>query len=199
MPPVSTVSPSSGAEIDLPAAARADGGIGLYRVLAGLAAIAVVGSAILWKASRPLPAAPTSAPELWGTPVQTCPASGSVQARAMAAQKAIAADGKRERHPFNAADGVDAVVLYEAAAACLRTAGQADRAADVDANAAQLRAEVSDDYRVRQLRLVRAVTTGDSEVAVPEVVALRTLLVGKGGPYVDWINATARRLDVDKE
>lgn len=199
MLPTSTASPSSEADIALPAAPRVDGGAGLVRVLAGLTAVVVVGCAVLWKASRPAPLALTAAPGLWVSPVQTCPAAGGVQARAMAVEKAIAADGKRERHPFNASDGVDAVVLYEAASACLRAAGDADHAADVDATAAQLRADVSDDYRVRQLRLARAVTTGDNEVAAREVVALRALLLGKGGPYVDWINATARRLDVDKE
>jgi hypothetical protein len=30
------------------------------------------------------------------------------------------------------------------------------------------------------------------------VVALRTLLTGKQGAYVDWLNALARKLNVDK-
>ena len=65
--------------------------------------------------------------------------------------------------------------------------------------AQQLRADVNDDFRVRRLRLERALQTKQSEVAVRELVMLRTLLLGKQGPYIDWINRLARKLAVDKD
>ena len=65
--------------------------------------------------------------------------------------------------------------------------------------AKQLRADVNDDFRVRRLRLERALQLHQDEVVVRELLMLRRLTMGKQGPYIDWINRLARKMAVDKD
>ncbi len=166
--------------------------------IAILIATATLGWLLLARASRTSDAAPAAIPQLWSDSPPPCPVPAA-QARAMALEKRIVADGKRERHPFYACDGVEAVTLYETAAACFRLAGDPVNADELSATARQLRAEVTDDFRVRRLRLERALAAQDEEVAAQEVVMLRGLLQDRPGPYNDWLNGLARKLEVDKE
>jgi hypothetical protein len=165
----------------------------------GVVAVLCLAGMLFFRASRATEVAPTLIPELWGDASPSCPMSTPGQARAFAVEKRIVADGKRERHPFYAADGVEAVSLYRTAAACFQRAGDSPKADELSALAQQLRADVNDDYRVRRLRLERALRTHQDEVAVRELVMLRTLTMGKQGPYIDWINRLARKLAVDKD
>jgi hypothetical protein len=142
---------------------------------------------------------PSGVPELWGSLSKQCPVTTPAQARALAMEKRIVADGKRERHPFYLSEGVEAVGLYTTAAACFHVAGDTTLENELDTAAGQLRAEVDDSYRIRRLRLERALATGENEIAGSEVVALRALVMGKQGAYVDWLNAVARKLNVDKD
>ncbi|HKO49121.1 MAG TPA: hypothetical protein VJV79_15420 [Polyangiaceae bacterium] len=179
-------------------ATKKEGGSVAVRVIGVLALLALAGM-LLFRASRVSETAPTAVPELWSEAPVTCPMSTSGQARAFAVEKRIVADGKRERHPFHASDGVEAVSLYQTAAACFEKAGDRPNADELEGLAQQLRADVNDDFRVRRLRLERALETHEDEVAVREVVMLRTLTLGKQGPYIDWINRLARKLAVDKD
>lgn len=165
-----------------------------------IAALAL--SAVALVALRPRgegAARPTGVPELWGALSRQCPVTSPAQARALAIEKRVVADGKRERHPFYLAEGVEAVGLYTTAAGCFQAAGEAALENELDTVARQLRAEVDQSYRVRRLRLERALTTGENEIAGAEVIELRALTMGKQGAYVDWLNTVARKLNVDKD
>jgi len=165
----------------------------------GVLALAVLAWMFWLRATRGTNHAPTSVPELWSGAGTPCPVSVSARAQALAVEKRILADGKRERHPFSAADGVEAVTLYQTAAACFVVAGDAESASELTSVASRLRADVNDDFRVRRLRLDRALASRNDEVAAHEVVMLRTLTLNQQGPYIDWLNALARKLEVDKD
>lgn len=174
------------------------GGSNTVRVVGGIALLVLLGLLAL-QVSDPIGKSPAAVPDLWSKSEATCPAASAAQARALAAEKRIVADGKRERHPFYVLDGVEAVGLYELSAACFRKAGEDALADEMVSTARQLRADVSHDYRVRRLRLERALATEDEEVAAREVVMLRTLVANKPGAYADWIQTLARKFEVDKE
>ena len=162
--------------------------------------LALLAAAFLW--IKPPSGAARQAgavPELWGSFAMQCPVNTAAQARALAMEKRIVADGKRERHPFYLSEGVEAVALYMTAGACFGVAGDPATEGELDAVARQLRAEVDESYRFRRLRLERALATGETDIAKAEVVALRALTLGKQGTYVDWLNAVARKLEVDKD
>lgn len=173
-------------------------GSSVLRLLILVAAL-VLGGMLFFRAQRTTKSAPGAVPELWSDAPTTCPVTAPGQARALAAEKRIVADGKRERHPFYASDGVEAVVLYEVSAACFAVAGDPANAQAVRGAADELRSDVNDDFRVRRLRLERALASENDEVAAHEVAMLRTLMIDKQGPYMDWIHALARKLEVDKE
>jgi hypothetical protein len=179
-------------------ATKKDGGSVVVRAV-GVVALLLLAGMLSFRASRTTEAVPTVVPELWSDASATCPMSATGQARAFAVEKRIVADGKRERHPFYASDGVEAVSLYQTAAACFERAGDTPRAAELKALAQQLRADVNDDFRVRRLRLERSLRTHQDEVTVRELIMLRRLTMGKQGPYIDWINRLARKLAVDKD
>jgi hypothetical protein len=135
---------------------------------------------------------PAAFPALWSNAPARCPVAAE-QANAYAEDKHIVADGKRERHPFYLAQGVEAVTAYETAATCYRAAGDGGAADDVTAAAKDLRAEIEADYRVRRLRLERALLVKDDEVAAKEVAALSDLTAAAQGPYVEWLAVMRRK------
>ncbi|HET7538720.1 MAG TPA: hypothetical protein VFK05_02575 [Polyangiaceae bacterium] len=168
------------------------------RVVGGFALL-ILTAMLYFRATRASEAAPTSVPELWSDVPATCPMSTAAQARAFAIEKRIVADGKRERHPFYASDGVEAVGLYQTATACFERAGDTSNAEELTLLWQQLRADVNDDFRVRRLRLERALRAHEDEVAIRELTMLRTLTMGKQGPYIDWLNRLARKFSMDKD
>jgi len=143
-------------------------------------------------------AAPTEVPALWGAGANeaSCPQNAPDQALALAQEKRLVAEGKRERRPFHVQDGVAAVPLFETAAACFRTAGQAMAASDMTSAAATLRTKVNEDYRAHQVRLEHALTVSDLPTAQKEVATLRAFTEGKAGPYVVWLSNLERRLQL---
>ncbi len=177
---------------------RAASGSAVVR-MAMVAVVALGALGVIFFNSRAAASAPIAPPELFADTAATCATNDAAQARSLSLEKRVAADGKRERYPFYVEEGVEAVSLYEQASACFRTIGDIGASDELAAVARQLRKEVTDDARTRRLRLERALITGDREVGAREVVALRALYTGKRGPYVEWISAVARKLDVDKE
>ena len=191
---ISRVETSAGATPKKPAG----GSLGVRVV--GVLALLVLGWMSWLRATRGTNHAPTSVPELWSeAATPPCPVNVAARAHALAVEKRILADGKRERHPFSAADGVEAVTLYQAAAACFALAGDTESASELTSVAARLRADVNDDFRVRRLRLDRALASRNDEVAAHEVIMLRTLTLNQQGPYIDWLNGLARKLELDKD
>lgn len=136
---------------------------------------------------------PQEYPKLWDQAAATCEKSGN-EALAFAREKSVIAESKRERRMFHVKDGVDAVPLFETAAACFEKANDkqdADAARDT-ANA--LRKELDDDYRTHRMRLQHAMGVKDLETARKEVRTLIEMTEGKEGPYVTYLHVIERDL-----
>jgi hypothetical protein len=139
---------------------------------------------------------PKEKPELWADPVKTCPIQSADQASVLASEKWVLAEGKAERRPFRVQDGVQAVPLYEAAAACFRTAGDEEQAKTADEAADLLREKVNEDYRAHQVRLEHALSVSDLPMAHREVRILIAFTEGQAGPYVEWLSNLDRQLQL---
>jgi hypothetical protein len=136
---------------------------------------------------------PRAAPELWDAPITACSYSGG-QALAFATERMAVADAKRERRPFHVQDGVQAVPIYETAAACFRAGGDPGSAGLADESAKFLRREMNDDFRTRRVRLEHALTIQDYVSAQKEVRVLLQFTEGKSGDYVTWLSNLDRKL-----
>lgn len=139
------------------------------------------------------PRAPREVPELWDAPITTCSYIGE-QALAFARERVAVADAKRERRPFHVQDGVQAVPIYESAAACFRTGGDPGSGQLADDSAKFLRREMTDDFRTRRVRLEHALNIDDNVSAQKEVKVLLQFTEGKSGKYVEWLSQLDRRL-----
>jgi hypothetical protein len=134
-------------------------------------------------------------PELWKTPAAQCPIPDPRQAASFAREKMTIADSKRERRPFHVQDGVAAVPTYETAAACFRAAGDAPSANLADDSAKYLRREMTDDFRMRRVRLEHAIATEDYVSAQKEVrVLLQFVEHNPDREYVTWLSTLERKL-----
>ena len=133
------------------------------------------------------------APPLWGAPVAACPVGGP-QGLARARERMGIADAKRERRPFHVADGVQAVPLFEEAAACYRGGGDVPSAVVADEAARAMRAELNDDYRTQQVRLEHAMGVEDWALAQRQVRILQQFTLGKTGDYVTWLSNLDRKI-----
>ncbi len=137
--------------------------------------------------------APEEVPALWGGPLDTCDRP-PVEAVPFAQQQKALADNKRERRAFHIRDGVDAVPLYEVAAACFKKGGDIpDSQASAEA-AKTLRKEMEDDYRTHRMRMKHSLDVKDNVSAHKEARTLLELLQGKQGPYVDYLTEQERNL-----
>lgn len=139
---------------------------------------------------------PKDKPALWGDPIAKCPVQAADQAGALASEKWVLAEGKAERRPFRVQDGVLAVPLYEAAAACFDAAGDEERAKGASEAATNLRAKVGEDYRAHQVRLEHALSVNDLPTAHKEVKILLAFTEGHSGPYVEWLSTIDRQLQL---
>ncbi len=162
-------------------------------ILAALVAVAFGAYTLLFADQEQGMPEPKDAPKLWEPAPTTCAKSGE-QAVNLANEKRIMADSKRERRMFHVRDGVDAVPLYEQAAACYEKGGDKTSATQSQDAAKELRAEMDDDYRTRRMRLQHALTVKDMETARKEVKTLLELLADKQGPYIDYLHALDREL-----
>lgn len=134
------------------------------------------------------------APELWGPPEAQCPQADPAAALGFARERMAVADAKRERRPFHVQDGVSAVPTYETAAACFRAGGDPASGNLADESAKYLRREITDDFRMRRVRLEHALTTEDYVSAQKEVRFLLHFVEGKSGDYVTWLSNLERKL-----
>jgi hypothetical protein len=136
---------------------------------------------------------PRVAPELWDQTAAACPQTGT-QAIAFAREKMAVADAKRERRPFHVQDGVQAVPIYETAAACFKNGGDRQAAALAEDSAKFLRRDITDDFRTRRVRLEHALSVEDYVTAQKEVRVLLQFCEGKSGDYVTWLSNLERKL-----
>jgi hypothetical protein len=133
-------------------------------------------------------------PELWNPPSPTCPQADRAQALGFARERMAVADAKRERRPFHVQDGVSAVPIYEVAAACFRQGGDAASGNLADESSKYLRREMTDDFRMRRVRLDHALATEEYVSALKEVRVLLQFVEGKSGEYVTWLANLDRKL-----
>jgi hypothetical protein len=137
---------------------------------------------------------PKEVPSLWSSAAPSCPQKSADQALALAREKRIVAEGKRERSPFHVQDGVAAVPLFRQAAACYKYADDPNTARDMEAAAERLKRSLEEDYRAHQMRLEHAIEVRDLRTAQKEVKVLLAMLEGQTGPYVVWLSNLDRRI-----
>ncbi len=144
--------------------------------------------------------APTP-PTLWSVAQTTCRSESADEAGQRAEQLVALAHAKHLRGAFAAADAVEAVSLYEEAAACFRRAGRQHRARRAESRGAELRRASTERYRARQLRLELALEARDWTAVDREVQALSAMLGPGEGAYRRWLAALRRRagLHADEE
>ena len=136
-------------------------------------------------------------PELWAPPATTCPhARDRNEAVSFARDRMGAADAKRERRPFHVQDGIQAVPIYETAAACFRAGADNPNGQLADDSAKYLRREMTDDFRMRRVRLDHALSIDDYVSAQKEVRVLLQFVEGKQGEYVTWLATLDRKLKI---
>jgi hypothetical protein len=140
-------------------------------------------------------------PPLWTAPQKTCRSKSESDADQRAEQLVAQAHAKRLRGAFAPADAVDAVSLYENAAACFRRAGRSHLAHRAELRATELRRRTADRYRARQLRLSLALEAQDWRAIDREVRSLTAMLGPGDGAYRRWLAALHRRagLHADEE
>lgn len=137
---------------------------------------------------------PTETPALWPAGSASCPQSAADQALAVARDKKVVAEGKRERSPFHIQDGVAAVPLFEMAAACFTIAGDREQAALMSSYGEKLKKQLNDEYDAHRVRLEHLLNVRDMRTAQKEVKLLLAMLEGQQGPYVIWLQNLDRRL-----
>jgi hypothetical protein len=137
---------------------------------------------------------PKEIPALWPDKPETCPQTSADQALAVARDKKIIAEGKRERSPFRVQDGVAAVPLFEVAAACFRVGGDADTAALMVESGSRLKKQLNEEYDAHRIRLEHVLNVRDTRTAQKEVKTLLAMLEGQQGPYMIWLQNLDRRL-----
>ena len=162
----------------------------LFGSIIGLAGAAFL---LLNAQTAPDDSAPEEVPLLFSQPTDTCDRPRT-EAVPFAQQQKQLADSKRERRAFHTHDGVEAVPLYETAAACFLKGGDKQSYQDSSEAAKLLRQEMDDDYRTHRLRLKHSLDVNDGLSAHKEARTLLEMLQGKQGPYVDYLNETDRRL-----
>lgn len=142
--------------------------------------------------SSSMPRMNAPAPALFADDGDDCPVEGdAAEKRGMkAAERARA---KTLRYPFDPREGLAAVELYQAAAACLE--GSAEAAA-IAAEQARVRQRIEDDYQLHRLHLERAVTESDWKAALDATHQLLNMLADRPGEYRDWLVRLARFLEM---
>jgi len=135
-------------------------------------------------------------PPLWETAPPPCPQKSRDQALAVARDKKVVAEGKRERSPFEIRDGVAAVPLFSTASECFKVAGEGQIAADMQRSGDALKVLMEEAYRAHRMRLEHALDVKDLRTAQREVRILLDMLQGRTGPYLVWLSNLDRQLKI---
>jgi hypothetical protein len=161
-----------------------------FWALAPVAVVAVAG--LFARASTAAEQKIPPAPPLFDAPITACPSPNSPTLPTFAAERARIGYAKRERMPFARPDGIEAVTLFETAAACFHTAGRVDDEREVHNAAVDLRNKLDEEYRTRRVRLEHASRVNDPVAAKRELKTLMPLLAHREGQYTAWLAATDR-------
>jgi hypothetical protein len=142
--------------------------------------------------------APDDMPQIFASEVPKCPRTDPGEAKVLADDQRALADAARERSPFEPEESIAAVTAYETAHACFRIGGAQAEAAEALAAADEIRENTLVDFRVRRLRLERALRTRDYEVASQDVAVLRDLTGARPSEYATWLGDVDRQLRAQK-
>jgi len=161
-----------------------------------LVVVPVAGYLLLTGEEVGLPMSPDSAPPpLFDPAPNACSESG--EAAAFTARESIeAAESKGDRYPFDAQDGIQAVRLYDQAAACYVAAGDPQSAARARQARGMLADRIEYDFQTHKVRLERALEYKHMADAIVEVEALRALVKHRDTPYTAWLAMLQRQLQV---
>lgn len=119
---------------------------------------------------------PADAPELFEGE-HSCTGENLAHRARIAEDAAVA---KSERTVFEKQDGVSAVELFAQAEACYSAARLTEDANYVAARGSELREELSEEYKLLRLRLARALSEGDDDLASSQLRQLLALLQHRG-------------------
>ena len=105
---------------------------------------------------------------------------------------------KSERYPFDAADGLDSVALYDTAYICYQSLGQTASAQEMLRERDYMRHRIQEDYDTHRLRLTRGLELERYEDALLEARALLAMVRERGTdhPYVQWLIRMERQLQL---
>ena len=172
----------------------------LWALFVAIPAIALtaVGVALARPVERGLPVIP-EAPALLSARDAKCPEVAPEQRPVLATEKLRIALAKRERSPFAPQDGIEAVALFELAAACFRVGALPAQAAEADDAAGVLRAKLDEDYRVRRVRLEHAYRTHQTGAVKRELAVLIPMTLHRRGAYTEWLAALERAVTAELE
>jgi len=177
--------------LDASAAERARAFVLGLAALAALAALSF-GFGTLRGAERDVAIEPQSLTEN----VPACTESDALGAEARAREAEGGGLAKRERYPFDPADGPEALMLLREAALCYGRAGRTQDAARVNIAAREWEENLEGDYAALRTRLELALDRKHSSEALGAVKQLE-LLLGRSGehPYREWLASRRRELD----
>ena len=147
-------------------------------------------------AEPPIPEAPVLLAPKGATP---CPSVSPEQKPTLAAERHRIGLAKRERSPFSPQDGLDAVTDFEVAMACWRESGQGGPAGEAEHDADALRAKLSEDYRIRRVKLEHAYRIRDASAIKRELVVLIPMTSRRRGPYSEWLASLERAVTIDMQ
>ncbi|HVY28788.1 MAG TPA: hypothetical protein VHB79_19665 [Polyangiaceae bacterium] len=109
-------------------------------------------------------------------------------AKAFAFQALSRARSKRQRAPFDRAEGVQALELFSQAKACFETAGSPPDAEVAEKEHAELKGQLDEEYAALRLRLRVSLDQKRYADAAAAVQALERLLAPQGpSPYRAWL------------
>jgi hypothetical protein len=154
---------------------------------------AILASLLLRPSGADAVASPPPAPPLWSpSDAQPCARSARAEASKLGEMHWQAALMKHERSPYHLEEALEAVGLFQRAAACLEQSGNHTAAARAERAFARLSRELEADYHRRRILLGRAVEQSDWRTAAWEAAALLRLLEDRQGDYTSWLFSVQR-------
>lgn len=163
----------------------------------GLLAAAALGAALVGSGQFGTPKQTEIEPPPLGEATTTCAEHGIDPAKALASQVLSRARSKRQRAPFDRADGVEALGLFGQAKACFEVAGEPTEAEMARQERAELQTQLDEEYAALRLRLRLSLDQKRYADAAAAVQALERLLAPKGpSPYRAWL--TDLRQDLER-
>ena len=135
-------------------------------------------------------------PALFGDAPSPCSENTPGTALSLAEADLERAESARERAPFDAEQGVNAVALYERAAACFGAAGQGDDAKRAGLAAEAVKRKMNQEFHLHQVRLDWAQATHHYEEARTEVRLLLSFVGHRGAEYAAFLSALDRQIEL---